>query len=98
MPKIKFKSSKDTREAISPLALQEVITARVKKADPSCELFSGVFIEHSNAKSGEGANWTIKGVKYGRADRNRASIALKTIVEEMQREFVLSDEGSKSAK
>jgi hypothetical protein len=36
------------------------------------------------------ADWAIKGVRFGKADRDNCSLALATIVERMQREFSLA--------
>jgi hypothetical protein len=51
----------------------------------------GVFVEKTTAKSKTDANWTVKGIKYGKADREKCTKALATIVESMQREFNLSE-------
>jgi hypothetical protein len=89
--KFLFKRSIGNRESISRDALQEAIRAGVMKADPSCESFIGVIVERLNPKSNEEPNWAVKGVRYGRADRDKAHVALTTIVERLQREFRLSD-------
>jgi len=86
------RGSVDNRDSISRDALQKAITAGVKKADASCASFIGVIVQRAIAASGLEANWTIRGVKFGRADRNKASAALATIVERMQHEFSLSDD------
>jgi hypothetical protein len=51
--------------------------------------FIGVIVQRASSLE---ANWTIKGVKYGRANRDMANAALATIVERMQHEFGLSDD------
>jgi hypothetical protein len=84
--------SVDDRNLVSPEAIQAAITAAVKKADPSCEPFVGVLVQRMNPKSRVEANWAIRGVKFGRADRKKAGDVLATIVERMQREFNLSDD------
>jgi hypothetical protein len=64
----------------------------VKKAEPACESFAGVIVEPTTSKSRFDANWVLRGVKFGRADREKANKALATIVERMQRDFRLSED------
>jgi hypothetical protein len=78
------------REFVSSTILQLAITEAVRTFDPSCELFMGVFVERARAKSSSGANWAIKGIKFGKADRDKCVQAVATIVERMQLEFDLS--------
>jgi hypothetical protein len=90
------RKSKNTRESITRERLQEAIAAAVKTADESCASFVGVFVEQVTRKSPGEANWAIKGIRFGRADRDRASAALATVVEQMQREFELqNNDGAK---
>jgi hypothetical protein len=86
------RGSVDNRDSISRDALQEAIAAGVKRADASCASFMGVIVQRAIAASSLDANWTIRGIKYGRANRDKANAALATIVERMQREFILSDD------
>jgi hypothetical protein len=80
------------RSPISRERLQTGITEGVKKADEGCEGFVGVIITHETPKSLHDTNWTIRGVKFGRADRDKASKAIAAIVEHMQRAFYLSED------
>ena len=82
----------DTRKPISREEMQAAITGAVKKADPDCEAFVGVIVERKKRSSLVEANWAIRGIKFGRADRNKAGDAVNRSVERMQREFNLSGE------
>jgi hypothetical protein len=82
----------DSRKSISREEMQTAITEAVKKADPDCEPFVGVIVERKKRSSLIEANWAIRGIKFGRADRNKVSDAVNTVVERMQREFNLSDD------
>jgi hypothetical protein len=82
--------SSDDRSSVSRDRLQSAITEAVKKADPDCEGFVGVIVQRESPKERLDANWAVKGVKFGKADRDKSSNALATIVERMQREFVLA--------
>ena len=76
---------------IAPEILQSAITEAVKDAEPACETFVGVIVQRIKPKSRFAANWALRGVKFGRADREKAYKAVTTVVERMQREFRLSD-------
>jgi hypothetical protein len=84
------KQSSDDRSSVSRDDLQSAITEAVKKAGPDCEAFVGVIVQRESPKERLDANWVVKGVKFGKADRDKSSKALATIVERMQREFVLA--------
>lgn len=82
----------DNRSLIASETLQSAITKAVKKAEPACEPFVGVIVQRTTPKSRFDANWALRGVKFGRADREKANKAVTTVVERMQREFRLSDD------
>jgi hypothetical protein len=54
--------------------------------------FVGVIVQQTDPMSRAEPNWAIRDIKFGRADRNKASYALAIIVERMQREFNLSED------
>ena len=70
--------------------LQAAIVAGVREADPACEPFVGVVIERVDGDPDIKANWAIKGVKFGKADRAKTSPILATVVERMQQKFDLA--------
>ena len=82
----------DNRKPISREEIQAAITGAVKKADPDCEPFVGVIVERTKRGSLAEANWAIRGIKFGRADRNKASDAINRIVQRMQCDFNLSND------
>jgi hypothetical protein len=86
----------DDRISLSRASLEAAITEAVK-ASPDCESFVGVFVMPVKQESRFDANWSIKGVKFGRTDRDKSSKVLASIVEVMQREFSLSEGGSVTA-
>jgi hypothetical protein len=81
---------KDGRVSMTAPALELAISESVKKAAPGCEDFVGVIVQHNTPQSRLDANWAIRGVKFGKADRPVADEALATVVERMQQEFLLS--------
>jgi hypothetical protein len=85
-----WKKPSDNRSSVSRERLQSAITKAVKKADPKCAGFVGVIVQRETPKTQLDANWAIKGVRFGKADRDKCSLALATIVERMQREFSLA--------
>ena len=76
---------------LSSASLESAITEAVK-AESNCEAFVGVFVKPEVPKSRFEANWSIRGVKFGRADRDKSSEVLASIVERMQRSFRLSED------
>jgi hypothetical protein len=84
------RQSSDDRSSVSRTRLQSAITEAVKKADPDCEAFVGIIVQRETPKARLDANWAIRGVRYGNADRDKCSKALTMIVERMQREFILA--------
>ena len=82
---------KERRVSITTPKLESAICEAIKKAVPGCEDFVGVIVRRIKPKSPLDPNWTIGGVKFGKADRKTANEALTAVVERMQREFLLSD-------
>jgi hypothetical protein len=83
---------KDRRVSITIPELELAIAEAVKQAAPGCEAFVGVIVQQTTPKMRFDANWALRGVKFGKADRETVNEALPTIVERMQREFRLSEQ------
>jgi cold shock CspA family protein len=79
------------RTSITRAALELVITEAVRESDLECKSLIGVIVERVARISPGGANWAIKGVKYGEAERDRCSAVISNCVAELQREFEVSD-------
>lgn len=69
--------------------LQSAITKAVQKAEP---FLVDVIVQRITPKSRFDANWALRGVKFGKADREKANKAIITVVERMQREFRLPED------
>jgi hypothetical protein len=82
----------DRRVSMTTPELELAISEAVKNAAPGCEDFVGVIVQHKTPKSRLDPNWAIRGVKFGKADRQVTDEALTTVVERMQREFLLSED------
>jgi hypothetical protein len=80
------------RTMIGATNLEAAIAEAVRKEAPGCEAFVGVIVHQIKPKSRVDANWALRGVKFGRADREKASQAIASIVERLQREFRLSND------
>jgi hypothetical protein len=50
-----------------------------------------VLLERVKSQSRSAPNWAIRGIRFGKADREKSRNVLGTVVEEMQREFELAD-------
>jgi hypothetical protein len=79
------------RTVLSRRCLERAIAAAVKS---QCEGFAGVLIERIKPQSPSSANWTVRGIKFGTADRDKSRKVLGAIVERMQREFDLADDNT----
>jgi CspA family cold shock protein len=82
---------KEKRKPITRAALELAIADAVRASDPQCEALIGIIVERVVLAAPGGANWVVKGIKYGKADRDRCGAALSQCVEERQREFEISD-------
>lgn len=82
---------KAKRKPIARAELEQVIADVVRAGDPECQEFVGVIVERVAATSPGGANWAVKGVKYGKANRELCDAALSNCVTEKQLEFELSE-------
>jgi hypothetical protein len=83
--------SVSSREQIKCETLEVAIVTAVKRSDPRCEPFIGVFIERRTPKSRDDTNWAVRGIKFGKAERENCNTALSVIVERLKREFEISD-------
>jgi hypothetical protein len=83
--------SKDRRPAITSAELEQTIAEAIRKTAPECEELVGVIVQHQRPKIQHDANWVVRGVKFGKADRKMVNEALTTVVEQLQQEFRLAD-------
>src|SRR6266480_6427013 len=79
----------DDRVLIAVPKLELAIADAVKAAS-GCEAFVGVVVRRTTPKSRFDANWALRGVRFGKANREKVNEALATIIESMQRELKLS--------
>jgi hypothetical protein len=91
------KKPSEKRDSVSRERLQSAITEAIKEADPKFQGFVGVIVQRQTPKARLDANWSIKGIRFGTADRDICGPALKTIAERMQREFSLVEHVAGSA-
>jgi hypothetical protein len=85
-------SHSDDRDLISLATLETTIAGTVRRSAPGCEKFVGVIVQRTTPKSRFDANWSLRGVRFGKADREKANVAVTTIVERLQREFRVPDD------
>jgi cold shock CspA family protein len=79
------------RTWIARAALESALAENVRGSDPQCEGLIEIIVERVVPVSPDGANWAVKGVKYGKAEREACSAAISKVVEEGQRDFEVSD-------
>ena len=79
------------RTWITRAALEQTLVETVRDSDPECEGLIGIIVERIVSASPDRANWAVKGVKYGKAERERCGAAISKCVEDSQREFEVLD-------
>ena len=79
------------RTFVTRSALEVALAEAVRTSDPECNALVGIVVERVAPASPGGANWIVKGVKYGKVDRARCGVIISRCVEEGQREFEVSD-------
>ena len=85
------KPDKPAQMQINRADLELLLAEAVRSVAPECVAFVGVIIEHMAPETQGAANWAIKGVRYGKSDRDRCEAALGILLHEKQLEYVLSD-------
>jgi hypothetical protein len=88
---ISYSAGPTAREPIGRAALEAAITAAVKRSSPSCEPFVGILVERIGRSSSDETNWAIKGVKFGKSEREQCNSALSVIIERLKQEFEIVD-------
>ena len=91
MSQKKTEQSIKKRTWITRAALQSALVETVRASDPQCEGLIEIIVERVVPGSPDGANWAVKGVKYGKVEREVCRAAISKSVEESQREFEVSD-------
>ena len=86
------KPDKIDRKPMARADLEQSLADAVRSIAPQCQAFVGVIIERVVPQTADGANWVVKGVRYGRADRDQCEAALGMSLREKQLEYLLSDE------
>jgi hypothetical protein len=79
------------RSPITRAALERAISDAVRGSSPECSGLVGVIVERIVPAAPGGANWGVKGIRYGKAKRDRCRMAIAVCVEDGQRQFVVSD-------
>ncbi len=88
---ISYSAGPIAREPIRRAALEAAITAAVKRSSPSCEPFVGILVERIGRSSSDETNWVVKGVKFGKSEREQCNSALSVISERLKQEFEIVD-------
>src|SRR5258708_25687413 len=70
-------SKSDKRSVVSRKHLESAVT-KVVKSVLDCEAFVGVIIQRIEPKSRTDPNWAVRGVRFGKADRDKSGKVLAT--------------------
>ena len=79
------------RKPVTRADLERRLTEAVRTSHAEFEGFVGVIVERISATSPGRSNWAIRGVKYGRANRDRSDAVLSHCVEEAEQELEITD-------
>jgi hypothetical protein len=80
-----------SRKPVTREEIEQSLTEAVRASHPEFEDFAGVIIERVVPRAPGGANWAIKGIRFGNADRHRSGIILSYCVDEAQLKLELAD-------
>jgi hypothetical protein len=75
---------------VEPEILENAIAEAVRSFDVHCQRFVGVIVSRTEPGSRKDANWKVRGVKYGRANREKSNEALQVVVARLRQEFKLT--------
>jgi hypothetical protein len=81
-----------TRKPVTRADIEQSLAEAVRTSHPEFETFAGVIVERIVPARPGDANWAVRGVRYGKADRHRSSAVLSHCVEEAQLEFEISED------
>jgi hypothetical protein len=87
----RMRRSVSSRDRIKCATLEVAIATAVKRSDPRCEPFIGVVVERRTPRSRDDTNWGVRGIRFGKAERDNCNAALSVIIERLKREFEISD-------
>jgi hypothetical protein len=82
--------SRQARKAMTVAEMERALADAVRASHPECEGFLAVFVERVVPPWPDAANWAVKGVKFGKADRDRCGSVLSDLVAARQQEDDLS--------
>jgi cold shock protein len=80
------------RKLISRADLEQSLTDAIRKVSPECGAFVGIIVDRILPETAGGINWTIRGVKYGKADRGRCDAALSIWLQKKRQEYTLIED------
>lgn len=81
-------SKNASRATVTISGLEKTIVAAIQQTSIDCQDFIGVYIEHTTNHQ-SGANWYVKGIKYGRAPRAKCDTLLEEIVQNLQDRYLI---------
>lgn len=87
----KSKDPAKLRKPVTRAELQQALAEAVRTSAPECEGFVGVIVERVVPGWPDAANWDVKGVRFGKADRKRCGTVLSDLVAQRQQEYEISD-------
>jgi hypothetical protein len=90
---MRLKSKKQPMEKRTTMtcgALELAIAEAVRTGRPECSTLIGVIVERAAPTTPGGTNWAVKGLKFGKADRDQCRAVLTKLVRDGQFDFEIS--------
>jgi hypothetical protein len=79
------------RTSMTRAALELALAEAARRGSPECSALIGIIVERVVPKTPGGANWAVRGIKFGKANRDQCGAAISKLVEDGQLEFEISD-------
>lgn len=71
--------------------LEQSLGDAIRGRDRECSGLVGVIVEPATSDAANGANWAVKGVQFGRVDRERCSAVIASCVADLRSKFQVSE-------
>lgn len=84
-------NSTDDRVPVFRSVLEQSLGDAIRASDPECSGLVGIIVEPAASNATNGANWAVKGVRFGRVDRHRCNAVLTSCVADLRSKFQVSE-------
>lgn len=83
--------STSDRLSVFRSVLEQSLSDAIRTDDPECSGLVGIILEPAPPGAANGANWAVKGVRFGRVDRDRCTMVLARCLANMGSKYQVSE-------